>query len=115
MSNQIVDYQDFQKLDIRVGKIIEVEDFPEAINPSYKLLIDFGVDFGKRKSSAQLTKYYQKDDLIGKTILCLVNVPSKQIGPFISQVLTLGVPDEEGQCVLISPDSEKAVLGGKLF
>ena len=106
---------DFHKLDIRVGRITEVEDFLEAINPSYILTIDFGKEFGKRKSSAQLTKNYLKSELIGKTVLALTNIPAKQIGPFFSQVLTLGVPDDNGQCILIVPDLPNIVLGRKVF
>ncbi len=108
-------YEDFQKLDIRVGKIISVEDFPEARKPAYKLTIDFGPEIGMKKSSAQLVKYYKKDELVGKKVLGVVNFPSRQIGPFLSEVLTLGVPDEEGECVLIVPDNSEAMVGGKLY
>ena len=111
----MINFADFQQLDIRVGKILAVEDFPEALKPSYKLTIDFGKDLGKRTSSAQLTKYYEKNELIGKKILALINIPAKQIGPFYSQVLTLGVPDEKDQCVLIVPDLPEAILGGRVF
>ena len=106
---------DFNKLDIRVGKIIEVSDFPEARKPSYKLKIDFGGEIGIKQSSAQLVKYYKKEDLVGKKILGVVNFPPRQIGPFISEVLTLGVPDENHECILIVPDKDEAILGGKLF
>ncbi len=108
-------YDDFAKLDIRVGKIIEVEDFPQARKPSYKLTIDFGTEIGIKKSSAQLVKYYKKEDLKGKKVLGVVNFPPRQIGPFMSEVLTLGVPDENHECILIVPDNEKAVVGGKLY
>jgi len=108
-------YDDFTKLDIRVGKIIKVEDFPEARKPSYKLTIDFGPEIGTKKSSAQLIKYYQKDHLIGKKVLGVVNFPPRQIGPFQSEVLTLGVPDENHECILVVPDNVKAVIGGKLY
>ncbi len=97
-------YEDFQKLDIHVGKIIEVEDFPEARDPSYKLKIDFGGDVGIKKSCAQLTQNYSKEQLKDKLVLGVVNFPSRQIGPAISEVLTLGVPDENGACVLVTPD-----------
>ena len=107
--------EDFQKLDIRVGTIVAVEEFPEARKPSYKLTIDFGSEVGIKKSSAQLVKYYKKDDLIGKKVLGVVNFPPRQIGPFLSEVLTLGVPDEEHECVLIVPDKNEAVIGGKLY
>lgn len=106
---------DFQKLDIRVGVIKKVDDFPEARKPSYKLTIDFGSEVGEKRSSARLVKYYKKEDLINKKVLGVVNFPPRQIGPFMSEVLTLGVPDEEHECVLIVPDKDQAVIGGKLF
>lgn len=108
-------FEDFQKLDIRVGKIIDVEDFPEARKPSYKLTIDFGNEIGTKRSSAQLVKYYKKEDLLGKKILGVVNFPPRQIGPFQSEVLTLGVPDENHECVLVVPDKDDVVVGGKLY
>jgi tRNA-binding protein len=108
-------YEDFAKLDIRVGKIIAVADFPEARKPAYKLTIDFGAEIGIKKSSAQLVRHYQKAELEGKLVLGVVNFPPRQIGPFLSEVLTLGVPDEQGDCVLIAPDMAEAVVGGKLF
>lgn len=108
-------FDDFQKIDIRVGKIIQVEDFPEARKPAYKLTIDFGAEIGIKRSSAQLTQHYKKEDLLNKKVLGIVNFPPRQIGPFISEVLTLGVPDENHQCVLIAPDNPHAVIGGKLF
>ncbi len=108
-------YDDFVKLDIRVGKIIKVEDFPEARKPAYILTIDFGEEIGEKKSSAQLVKYYKKEELIGKKILGVVNLPPKQIGPFFSESLTLGVPDSDHECVLIVPGNENAVIGGKLY
>ncbi|KKR30792.1 tRNA-binding protein [Candidatus Woesebacteria bacterium RIFCSPHIGHO2_01_FULL_39_32] len=111
----MVTYDDFLKLDIRVGKIVGVEDFPEARKPSYILTIDFGSEIGIKKSSAQLVKYYKKEDLEGKKILGVVNFPEKQIGPFKSEVLTLGVPDDEHECVLVVPDKHEAVIGGKLY
>ena len=107
-------YDDFQKLDIRVGKIIEAEDFPQARKPSYKLKIDFGEDIGIKKSCAQLTKNYEIDDLMGKQVLCVVNFPPRQIGPAISEVLTLGVPDAQNECILIGPDTN-VPLGGRLY
>lgn len=108
-------YEDFSKLDIRVGKIIEIEDFPEARKPAYKLTIDFGSEVGIKRSSVQIVKYYKKEDLKEKLILGVVNFPPRQIGPFLSEVLTLGVPDENGDCILITPDKTNAVIGGKLF
>lgn len=106
---------DFNQLDIRVGKIIEVLDFPEARKPSYKLIIDFGEETGIKHSSAQLVKHYTKEELIGRLILGVVNFPPRQIGPFISESLTLGVPDENYDCILITPDKSYAVIGGKLY
>ncbi len=108
-------YDDFVKLDVRVGKIIAAEDFPEARKPAYKLSIDFGPEIGKKQSSVQVVKYYTKEELIGKLVLGIVNFPPRQIGPFMSEVLTLGVPDEGHECILIIPDKDKAVVGGKLF
>jgi tRNA-binding protein len=107
-------FQDFQKLDIRVGRIIEVEDFPEARAPSYKLKIDLGKDIGIKKSCAQLVKNYTKEQLKGRLVLCVANFPPKQIGPAVSEVLTLGVPDENGECILIAPGKE-VPLGVKLY
>ena len=106
---------DFQKLDIRMGVIVEVEDFPEARKPAYKLTIDFGSPIGKKRSSAQITRHYQKEELLGKRVLAVVNFPPRQIGPFLSEVLTLGVPDEDNQVILVVPEKEGAILGGKLF
>lgn len=108
-------YEDFIKLDIRVGKIISIEDFPEARKPAYKLTIDFGPEIGIKKSSVQVVKHYSKNQLVDKLVLGVVNFPPRQIGPFISEVLTLGVPDSNGDCILITPDKLQAQLGGKLF
>jgi len=105
---------EFQKLDIRVGKVLAVEEFPEAKKPAYKLTIDFGPDVGTRRSSVQLVRNYQKEALIGRLVLCVVNFPPPQIGPFTSEVLTLGVPDSDGGCVLIQPERD-VPLGGRLF
>ncbi|MCK4781483.1 tRNA-binding protein [Candidatus Parcubacteria bacterium] len=106
--------EDFQKLDIRVGKIIEVEDFPEARKPSYKLKIDFGEEIGIKKSCAQLVAKYTKEDLNGMLVLAVVNFPPRQIGPEVSEVLTLGVPDSDGECVLIQPERD-IEIGAKLY
>lgn len=111
----MINYDDFEKVDIRVGKIIDVQDFPEARKPSYKLTIDFGTTIGIKKSSGQYTKYYKKEELLGKLVLGVVNFPEKQIGPFLSQALTLGVPDVEGAAILVLPENNNAVIGGKLF
>ena len=107
-------FEDFEKLDIRVGRIIEAENFPEARNPTYKLRIDMGPGIGVKKSCAQLTKNYSLDDLIGKQVLCVVNFPPRQIGPAISELLTLGIPGKSGECILVVPDSE-VPEGGRLY
>jgi tRNA-binding protein len=107
-------FEDFQKLDIRVGRIIEVADFPEARNPSYKLKIDFGPEIGTKQSCAQLVANYTKERLKGKLVLAVVNFPPKKIGPAISEVLTLGVPDEKGKCILIEPERD-APIGERLY
>ncbi len=105
---------DFAKLDIRLGKIIDVEDFPEARKPLYKITIDFGEEIGTKHSAVGATHNYTKDQLKGKLMLGVVNFPPRQIGPFTSEVLSLGVTDDEGHCVLIEPD-RKVFLGAKLF
>lgn len=110
----MITYDDFEKVDIRVGRIVEVADFPQARKPAYKLTIDFGPEIGIKRSSAQITKCYTKDELVGKLIMGVVNFPPKQIGPFRSEVLTLGVADANGDVVLLSPTNEVPV-GGKMF
>ena len=105
---------DFQKLDIRVGVIVEVLDFPEARKPAYKLTIDFGPAIGKKRSSAQITRY-NKEELLGRKVLGVVNFPPRQIGPFVSEVLTLGVPNESHQTILVIPENSDVPVGGKLF
>lgn len=105
---------DFQKLEVRVGQIIAIEDFPEARKPAYKLTIDFGPEIGHKKSSVQIVQNYSKDDLLKRQVLCVTNFPPRQIGPFVSEVLTLGVPDEQGNVVLVRPDND-VPLGGKMF
>jgi tRNA-binding protein len=107
-------YAEFDRIDIRVGRIIEIQDFPEARKPAYRLRIDFGPEIGIRKSSAQATKHYAKDDLIGRLVVAVVNFRPKQIGPYLSEVLTLGVPDGEGDVVLLVPEREVPV-GGRMF
>ncbi len=109
----LITWQDFEKVELRVGTIIEASDFPQARKPAYKLRIDFG-EHGVRQSSAQITDLYAKEDLVGKQVLCVINFPPKQIGPFRSECLTTGVPDEEGRVVLLSPDC-KAPNGSRLF
>ena len=110
----IASIADFQKLEIRVGKIIEVNDFPEAKKPAYKLTIDFGPEIGIKKSSAQITENYTKEALLNSLVMCVTNFPPRQIGPFISEVLTLGAPAENKTVVLIRPDKD-VPLGGQLF
>ncbi|MES2437104.1 MAG: tRNA-binding protein [Patescibacteria group bacterium] len=106
---------DFLKLDIRVGKILEVNDFPEAKKPAYKLKIDFGSEIGIKNSSVQIVSTYSKEELIGKLVLGVVNFPPRKIGPFESEVLTLGTPDVNGKVTLSVPDKNTALVGGKLF
>lgn len=108
-------YDDFIKLDIRVGKIVAVEEFPEARKPAYKITIDFGPEIGSKRSSVQIVKHYKKDELVGKKVLGVVNFPPRQIGPFLSEVLTLGVPDGDHECILVVPDKIDALIGGRLY
>lgn len=111
---QHVTFDQFLALDIRVGKVLAAEPFPQAKKPAYKLTIDFGAPVGIKKSSAQITKNYQPEELINRLVLAVVNFPPRQIGPFMSEVLTLGVPDENGQVMLIGPD-RPVPLGGKMY
>ena len=113
MSDQI-SFDDFLKVDVRVGRVIEAEDFPEARKPAYKMRIDFGPDIGIKKTSAQITKQYTPDTLVGKLVMAVVNFPPRQIGPVMSEVLTLGVPDEDGEVVLLTPDKD-VPIGGRLY
>jgi tRNA-binding protein len=110
----VISYDDFDKVDVRVGRVVQVDDFPEARKPAYKLLIDFGREVGVKKSSAQATALYTKEALLGRLVLAVVNFPPKQIGPMMSEVLTLGVPDGNGNVILVVPERE-APLGGRLF
>ena len=107
-------YAEFDRVDIRVGRIVEVQDFPEARKPAFKLRIDFGPEIGVRKSSAQVTKYYSKESLVNRLVVAVVNFPPKQVGPIMSEVLTLGVPDADGAVVLLQPERD-VPLGGKMF
>ncbi|KCV82998.1 methionine--tRNA ligase protein [Actibacterium atlanticum] len=109
-----ISFDDFAKVDIRVGRIIRAEPFPEARKPAYKLWINFGPEIGEKKSSAQITKHYDLDQLVGKEVLAVVNFPPRQIGPVMSEVLVLGLPDEDGEVVLLRPDLD-VPLGGKMF
>lgn len=108
-----IDFDTFLKVDIRVGKIITAKEFPEARKPAYKLEIDFGSDIGIKKSSAQITRHYSLDELVGRNILAVVNFPPRQIGPFMSDVLTLGFADETGDILLASVDG-KAQAGTRM-
>ncbi len=109
-----ITFPDFEKVDIRVGTIISVEPFPEARKPAFKLKIDFGAAIGIKKSSAQITTHYTPETLLGRQVAAVVNFPPRQIGPFMSEVLTLGFPDEQGGVVLIGP-TLTVPNGGKLF
>jgi tRNA-binding protein len=111
---ETIGFDDFLKVDVRVGRIVEAEPFPEARKPAIKMKVEFGPELGVRKSSAQITKYYRPEDLIGRLVVAVVNFPPRQIGPFMSEVLVLGVPDEEGEVVLLSPERE-VPIGGRLF
>jgi tRNA-binding protein len=110
----MIEFSDFSKVDIRVGTIITVDDFPEARKPAYKLVIDFGPSIGLKKSSVQITQHYPKDQLIGMQVIAVVNFAPKQIGNFMSEVLTLGLPDEHGHTIVVSP-SKHVPNGVKLF
>jgi tRNA-binding protein len=111
---RMITLQDFEKLEIRVGRVVKVDTFPEARKPAYKLLIDFGAPTGMKRSSAQLTDRYPPETLEGRLVLAVINMPPRQIGPFISEVLTLGVPDRDGAVVLLVPEAE-VPLGGRMF
>lgn len=109
-----ITYAEFEKVDIRVGRITRAEPFPEARKPAIRLWVDFGPGIGEKRSSAQLTRHYTPEGLVGRQVLAVVNFPPRQIGPVMSEVLVLGVPDAEGEVVLIGPGHE-VPLGGKLF
>ena len=107
-------FDDFMKVDVRVGEVVAVDPFPEARKPAWKLTIDFGPEIGVKKSSAQITVHYSRDQLLGRKVAAVVNFPPRQIGPFMSEVLTLGFPDAAGEVVLIGVDRDVPV-GGRLF
>src|SRR4051794_32111401 len=111
---ETIAFSDFERVDIRVGTVVDARPFPEARKPAFKLTIDFGPEVGVKKSSAQLTVHYKPDQLIGRQVCAVVNFPPRQIGPFISEVLTLGMPDADGAVVLVKPDL-LVPDGGKLF
>lgn len=113
MTEQI-EYADFEKVDIRAGRIVDAQDFPEARKPAYKLWVDFGPDIGVKKTSAQVTQNYAKEDLIGRMVGGIVNFPPRQIGKYMSEFLVLGFPDEQGNVTLIRPDKD-VPCGGKLY
>lgn len=114
MSDNRINYEDFERVDIRVGTVIDARPFPEARKPAVKLWIDFGEKFGVKRSSAQLTAHYTPQQLIGMQVSAVVNFLPRQVGPFMSEVLTLGMPDENGDVVLVKPD-RTVPNGGRLF
>ena len=109
-----IGYDDFLKVDIRVGRIVEAAPYPEARKPAFKLVIDFGGEIGLKRSSAQITRHYTPEELVGRQVLAVVNFPPRQIGKFMSEVLTLGLPDADGEVVLIGPGHD-VPIGGRLF
>ncbi len=112
--SETITFDDFLKVDVRVGRIVQAEPFPEARKPAIKLWVDFGGDLGVKKSSAQITRHYTPEGLVGRQVLAVVNFPPRQIGKVMSEVLVLGVPDEDGEVVLIGPGHE-VPLGGRLY
>lgn len=110
----MISYDDFRKVDIRVGRIVKAEPFPEARKPAFKLWVDFGGDLGVKRSSAQITAHYTLEGLVGRQVVAVVNFPPRQIGPVMSEVLVLGVPDAAGEVVLLGPGHE-VPLGGRMF
>ncbi len=111
---QRIAFDDFLKVDIRVGTVVEARPFPQARKPAFQLVIDFGPELGRRKSSARITTNYALDELVGRQVAAVVNFPPRQIGPFMSEVLTLGVPDEKGEVVLLTP-TLPVPKGGRMY
>ena len=109
-----ITFDDFLKVDIRVGEIVRAEPYPEARKPAFKLWVNFGEDLGEKKSSAQITRHYDPDSLVGKKVMAVVNFPPRQIGKVMSEVLVLGVPDDDNEVVLLTPDKDVPV-GGRLY
>lgn len=109
-----ITYDDFQAVDIRTGRITRAEPYPEARKPAIKLWVDFGGEIGEKRSSAQITVHYKPEELVGKQVLAVVNFPPRQIGKFMSEVLVLGLPDADGEVVLIGPDQD-VPIGGRMF
>jgi tRNA-binding protein len=114
MSSAEISFADFMQVDIRVGKILRAEAYPEARTPANKLWIDFGPELGERKTSAQITKHYSLDELPGRQVVAVVNFPDKQIGKFMSEVLVLGLPDDDGEVVLLQPSTD-VPIGGRMY
>ena len=109
-----ISFDDFLKVDVRVGKVVDAQPYPEARKPAIKLWVDFGEELGVRKSSAQIIKHYTPESVVGRRVMAVVNFPPRQIGKFMSEILVLGVPDEEGEVVLLAPDLD-VPLGGRLY
>lgn len=109
-----IGWADFERVDIRVGRVVRAEPFPRARKPAYRLWIDFGADLGERRTSAQVTSHYTPESLVGRLVVAVVNFPPKQIADFMSEVLVLGVPDADGAIVLLAPDRDVPV-GGRMF